>query len=52
LFSKPVELDGIKIRVFELVPNANGFDGVSVPEAAEEVACVDFGLFLYDRIDR
>jgi len=32
LFSKPVELDGIKIRVVELFPDTEKFDGVAVPD--------------------
>jgi len=36
LFSKPVELDGIKIRVVDLLPDAEEFDGVAVPEPAPD----------------
>jgi hypothetical protein len=32
LLPKPVELDGIKIRVVELLPYAEEFDSVPVPE--------------------
>jgi len=34
LFSKPVELDGIKIRVVELLPDAEEFDRASDSEAS------------------
>jgi hypothetical protein len=36
LFSKPVELDGIKIRVIELLPDAEELDRVAVAEPATD----------------
>lgn len=36
LFSKPVELDGIKIRVVELLPDPEELNGVTVPEPAPD----------------
>lgn len=46
LFSKPVELDGIKIRVVELLPDAEKLNRVTVPEPAPDKIVSVLGVFV------